>query len=114
MADEDFTSNNVTKKARKAAAAAPKAHTRQKNNSAIKKSTSSFIYPKNVLPIEAKRIEKYDLIKWQQEYANFLAPLNEHEFELVQTSFNIIFKRPRKKYPEPAPVIPFPIQNAAP
>ena len=41
------------------------------------------------------------------EYANFIAPLSEREFELVQASFNIIFKRP-KKYPGLARVIPFP------
>ena len=81
--------------------------TQSKVTSPRRKSKSVITNP-NVVEIDPKRREAYDLEKWIQEYSDFLAPLNERETWLVKESFRIIFKRPEKQNPESSEVIPFP------
>lgn len=86
MADEDFTSNKATKKARKVTPT-PKARTRHK----------SRINPKvvaNIVHLSYERRKQAAREKWHLALKVYLSSLDKHEFDIAENVVTFITQRP--------------------
>ncbi|SNX61279.1 hypothetical protein SAMN06296273_2733 [Nitrosomonas ureae] len=71
------------------------------------KSVSPIATPANVSHIDPERRKGYALRDWYEEFSDFLRPLQDNEFALVQKTVLLILKKPERKKPEKSEVIKF-------
>ncbi|SEF56394.1 hypothetical protein [Nitrosomonas ureae] len=78
------------------------------------KSASPAATPANVSHIDPECRKKYAMADWAEEFVNFLQPLKEDEFALVQKTLVLILKKPERKKPIKSEVIKFSARKEQP